>query len=303
MLPTTQPAPFVAVLSYLNGDDALASITGKKYKTKLLLLFAQMWALAARLGLPDLQNKLVLALGAIYEQTVSDNLQNLERHYPADNLVRKALRRLSEEVGKDRHAEEFLICFVARTAPMISDLERQLKYSSFDRGVGRKVLAEARSFDRDPIRYRPCMFRVSVSKPSQYLPLEVHSTRTAGTPYRRVELPEVRNLERRDHVVHPRAGITLLSSLSPAHQSCPTMIHLLYQIRKQVQRHLIKRGDAAATLSMIQPTVQGLPAATVELVRLTRNICSEVSPACFKDSVRSSLSLTTLNNADALKTS
>jgi hypothetical protein len=280
MLPTTQPAPFVAVLSYLNGDDALASVTGKRHKTKLLLLFAQMWALAARLGLPDLQNKLVLALGAIYEQTVSDNLQNLERHYPADNLVWKAFRRLSEEVGKDRHAEKFLICF-----------------------VGRKVLAEARSFDRDLIRYRPCMFRVSVSKPSQYLPLAVHSTGTAGTPYRRVELPEVRNLERRDHVVHPRAGITLLSSLSPAHQSCPTMIHLLYQIRKQVQRHLIKRGDAAATLSMIQPTVQGLPAATVELVRLTRNICSEVSPACFKDSVRSSLSLTTLNNADALKTS
>ncbi|KAH7395221.1 hypothetical protein DE146DRAFT_764965 [Phaeosphaeria sp. MPI-PUGE-AT-0046c] len=168
-LPTTDITPFRTVLSYLDGDAALTEFTHSNRDTSLLLLFATTWTLAARLHLPDLQNSLITAMAGIYVQALQ------ERHsYPADPYVDQAFRHLHAEIGRDSHAERFLVCFIGRTAPLIPALKKQLKLYHFDKEICEKILAEARSFAPDPIRYDIARAHVDTLHPPQYAPIEIH---------------------------------------------------------------------------------------------------------------------------------
>jgi len=120
-----------------------------------------------------LQNRLVSVMCDIYTTIIDDTHQKDEPHLPADKNILQAFRHLQEEVGHDSQAERFLICFVARTTPIISMLERQLKKNKFDSGISEDLLAEARSFGLDAIRRTPRVFRVSVSHPPRYKQLDV----------------------------------------------------------------------------------------------------------------------------------
>lgn len=106
----------------------------------------------------------------IYDASLDDSTV-----YPADANLLKAFNHLDQEVGIDSHAESFLICFVARTTPTTSELEKQLDAHDFAKDIRGSLLAEARSFDRDPIKHTPQQFRVDTSHPPSYQPLEAHS--------------------------------------------------------------------------------------------------------------------------------
>ncbi|KAH3963403.1 hypothetical protein HBI70_181390 [Parastagonospora nodorum] len=169
-LPDVRIASLRIVLAYLDGDEALTGLMTSTHDTALLLLFAQTWALAARLGLPTVQNKLTSAMQDVYDVSLDDHTV-----YPADEFLLKAFSHLVQEAGKDSHAESFLICFVARTTPTTSELEKQLNANGFAENIRGSLLAEARSFDRDPIEQTPQRFRVDTSHPPSYQPLDARS--------------------------------------------------------------------------------------------------------------------------------
>jgi hypothetical protein len=207
MLPTTQIYPFHIVLSYLNGDDAFEEITSHNADTRLLLLFAKVWALAARLCLPALQNNLVSDLGAMFITLASDNPSNFGWKYPADRYVLQAIQHLREEVGDDSHAEMFLICLIGRTAPLICELERQMKRGGFGCDIKKKILAEARSFERDPIKHELHIFRISTSNPPQYPPLQVHHVVLPNVRCRASPTLELDELQKRGRIAQDRRRI------------------------------------------------------------------------------------------------
>lgn len=169
-LPDVHIASLRIVLAHLDGDEALTTLTTSTRGTSLLLLFAQTWALAARIGLPIVQNKLISTMEDIYDASLDNRTV-----YPADANLLKAFDSLVQEVGKNSHAEVFLICFVARTTPITSELEKQLGAHDFATDIRGSILAEARSFGHDPIKHMPRRFRVDTSHPPSYRPLEARS--------------------------------------------------------------------------------------------------------------------------------
>jgi hypothetical protein len=169
-LPSIRPKPFQIVLAYLDGDDALSVFTSYFESNTFLLRFAETWALAARLCLPVLQDKLIMIMRDVH---VHHTEHGTKRQWPADEQLCCAIQYLREEVGPSSHAENFLICFVGRAAPLICELERQLNRWRFEKNVREKILAEARSFERDPIKHQPNRFMVSVSDLPKYPPLDV----------------------------------------------------------------------------------------------------------------------------------
>jgi hypothetical protein len=173
MLPTVQIKPFLVVVSCLNVDETVAVLTKGDHDTSQLLLFAHSWALAARLSLPAVQNTLVAVMTDIYMKIVHDARRKQTAVFPANENVLRAIQYLREEVGGNSEAERFLVCFIGRTTPLIHDLERQLEQDRFDRRTSEALLAEARSFERDPIKHKSRIFRVSVSNPPRYRPLDV----------------------------------------------------------------------------------------------------------------------------------
>jgi hypothetical protein len=169
-LPSIHPKPFQIALAYLDGDESLSVFASYFESSIFLLRFAQTWALAARLCLPVLQNKLVVLMKVVHTYHVESGSK---RQYPADQYLFEAFRYLRKEVGHYSQAEDFLCCFVGRTAPLICELEIQLNDARFDNGVKEKILAEARSFEKDPIKHQPQRFMVSVRNPPKYPPLDV----------------------------------------------------------------------------------------------------------------------------------
>jgi hypothetical protein len=187
-LPNVHIIPFRLVLSYLNGDDALTQFTRYTHDTTLLLHFAQVWSLAARMVLPTMQNKLV----SIMTEVCKDSLEGGET-YPADDNLFNSFRHLHNTCGEDSHAEMFLISFVGRTTTSIAQLDMQLNRNGFDQDVQMCILAEARSHNRDPIEYTPRKFLVDASNPPRYEPLEVHPATVPGPSVVPLQVPEVRN--------------------------------------------------------------------------------------------------------------
>jgi hypothetical protein len=171
-LPNIHPKPFQIILAYLDGDESLSVFIGCFKSSIFLLRFAQTWALAARLCLPVLQNKFVALMRNVYGYYVESRSNG---QYPVNQYLFEAFQHLRKEFGPNSHAEDFLCCFVGRTAPLICELERQLNDVRFDQCVKEKMLAEARSFDKDPIKYQPQRFMVSLRNPPKYPPLDVQS--------------------------------------------------------------------------------------------------------------------------------
>jgi hypothetical protein len=165
LLPTVHIESFRITLSYLNGDDALNVLTVMKHDSQLLRLFAQSWALTARMGLVALQNKLISMMTDIYLITLKDSRRNPTARFAVDGNLLYAFQHLSEEIGEDSQAERFLVCFIGRTTSLICELERQLKEGGFDRRIRKNLLIEARSFEPDSIKNTPRNFHVSVSSP------------------------------------------------------------------------------------------------------------------------------------------
>jgi hypothetical protein len=168
-LPKVHITAFRLVLSYLNGDHDLTQFTALAHNTTLLLRFAQTWSLAAKMKLPRLQDKLVSTMADVY----SHSLDNGTR-YPADDNLLKAFRHLHEECGNDSQAEKFLTIFVGRTTSAITSLKAQLQHRKFDQELQNNLLAEARSLERDPIKYLRSRFLVDIDSPPGYEPLDIN---------------------------------------------------------------------------------------------------------------------------------
>lgn len=172
-LPTVRIGPFRIILGYLDGHDDLEVFRWPRQDPRILLLFTQSWTLAARLDLPDLQNKLVSVMRGANIRILNDSQLDVGYSYRVGRYLRKAFAHLHEEVDHDSQAERFLVCCIGRTTANITEMERKLRIWNFDRDVRRKILVEARPFDRNPIKYTPQMFRVSTSHPPQYRSLYV----------------------------------------------------------------------------------------------------------------------------------
>ena len=64
--------------------------------TDLLLVFAQTWALAARLNLPALQNKLISSMAESHTKSINGESRGLEQQYYADDNLTKAIQHLRQ---------------------------------------------------------------------------------------------------------------------------------------------------------------------------------------------------------------
>jgi len=146
ILPNVHVKPFRIILSHLSGEDCFATPTIANLDTYQLLLFARTWALAARMGLPVLQNKLVAAMRIIYMEAVNNALWGEKVAFPADKTILRAFRHLHQEIGQDSEAENFLVCFMGRTTPSIPDLKRQLKQNGFDRKTSEALFGREQVF-------------------------------------------------------------------------------------------------------------------------------------------------------------
>ncbi|KAF1919687.1 hypothetical protein BDU57DRAFT_569476 [Ampelomyces quisqualis] len=193
-LPAVFIMPFRIVLAYLDGDLALNSFTEYNRDISLLLLFASTWVLAARLGLPALQNSLLAAMTSIYDETLRSR-----EHYPVDEDLDQAFCHVRKEVGTNSHAEKFLICFVGRTTSLTSELEKRINRHIFDEEISGQLLAEARSFSPDPIKHASKRFRVDAFNPPYYRPLEIQHAQPSSDQFGalpKLTLQELQNLGR-----------------------------------------------------------------------------------------------------------
>ncbi|KAI4961322.1 hypothetical protein J4E86_000350 [Alternaria arbusti] len=172
ILPNVQVKPFQVVTNYLDGDHLPSVFASHVDSSAPLLLFAQTWALAARLGLPILQNELISVMTDIHARIINGSGTDSRWQNTADGSLVKAFLHLREQVDRNSHAEKFLICFVGKTAPFISDLERNLNRERHDSAIRDEILTAARSFGPDPIKHEPQTFRVNPQQPPKYRPLE-----------------------------------------------------------------------------------------------------------------------------------
>lgn len=230
MLPTVHIKPFL-VVSCLNVDETAAVLTKGDHDTSQLFFFAQSWVLAARLILPAVQNTLVVVMTDIHMKIVHDARRKQTAVFPGDEKILQAIQHLHEEVGGNSKAERFLVCFIGRKTPLIHDLERQLEQNSFNRRKSGALFAEARSFERCSIKHKSRIFRVSVSNPPQYRPLDVqfvpdwmlssHNTGTAELHQliRRGQIAQDRRRKPSSHgssIISPEAPTSCTSRALPA---------------------------------------------------------------------------------------
>ncbi|CAG5161338.1 uncharacterized protein ALTATR162_LOCUS6010 [Alternaria atra] len=169
--------PFRAVVSYLDGDESprISVFTNHIGSNEFLLFFAQTWVLAARLGLPILQNDLMTIMISIHASMVDGRGTDSGLQYTAGESLSKAFQHLRDQIGRNTDAENFLICFAGRTAPLIDELERNLNSGEIDGAIRKEILAEARSFGPDPIKHHPQAFLVNQENPLEYPKLEIQS--------------------------------------------------------------------------------------------------------------------------------
>jgi hypothetical protein len=169
-LPKVHITAFRLVLSYLDGDHDLTQFTALAHNTTLLLRFAQAWSLAGKMKLPRTQDKLVSTMADVYNHSLDNGTR-----YPADDNLLESFRHLRDECGNDSQAEKFLSTFVGRTTSAITSLKAQLQHREFDQEMQNNLLAEARSLERDPIKYLRSRFLVDIDSPPRYKPLDIDS--------------------------------------------------------------------------------------------------------------------------------
>jgi hypothetical protein len=169
-LPKVHITAFRLVLSYLDGDHDLTQFTALAHNTTLLLRFAQAWSLAGKMKLPRTQDKLVSTMADVYNHSLDNGTR-----YPADDNLLESFRHLRDECGNDSQAEKFLSTFVGRTTSAITSLKAQLQHREFDQEIQNNLLAEARSLERDPIKYLRSRFLVDIDSPPGYKPLDIDS--------------------------------------------------------------------------------------------------------------------------------
>ena len=170
--------PFRAVMNYLDSGECPPIFTGLAEGNASLLLFAQTWVLAAQLGLTGLQNDLMTMMIGIHANIVDGRVADLDFQYTTDESLLEAFQHLRDQIGRNSHAENFLICFAGRTAPSISELERNLDTAKTDPAIRNEILAEARSFSPDPIKNQPEVFFVNDRRPPSYPQLEIQPNKT-----------------------------------------------------------------------------------------------------------------------------
>ncbi|CAN9242114.1 unnamed protein product [Alternaria alternata] len=139
--------PFRAVMNYLDSGECPPIFTGLAEGNASLLLFAQTGA-------------------------------DLDFQYTTDESLLEAFQHLRDQIGRNSHAENFLICFAGRTAPSISELERDLGTAKADPAIRNEILAEARSFSPDPIKNQPEMFFVNDRRPPSHPQFEIQPNKT-----------------------------------------------------------------------------------------------------------------------------
>ncbi|EUC28331.1 hypothetical protein COCCADRAFT_109451 [Bipolaris zeicola 26-R-13] len=193
VLPNVEVHPFCILLAYLNGDESLSVFKRQATDPSFLLIFARTWALAARLSLRMLQNELISVMSKLYT-VINEGTCSYQRCTWTDIYLLQAFQHIRSQFGPETHAENFLVCFSSITAPLIGELEKQLRSKDFDFDIREKILKEARSFERDPIIHCPHIFHVSTLNPPSYPPLDVQrlpqdessnadATRFDGAPY------------------------------------------------------------------------------------------------------------------------
>lgn len=218
----------------------MLSFTRFNRDTSILLLFATTWALAARLQLPDLQNSLVSVMAGIYTQCIQN------RHeYPADAHVDHAFRHLRADVGPGSHAEALLICFIGRTAPMISALIKQLKLYRFDKEIRERVLFEARSFAPDPLQYNITRFQVDIAYPPQYTPVEIQHASLLDGPFGFIPVLE-------KHEAHSADRIAEVKEASPTN-CAPYGLPYAETVSSQDTLYGFKSTPAKDTKTLFEP--------------------------------------------------
>ncbi|KAB2110105.1 hypothetical protein AG0111_0g471 [Alternaria gaisen] len=122
-------------------------------------------------------NDLMTMMIGIHANIVDGRGADLDFHYTTDESLLEAFQHLRDQIGRNSHAENFLICFAGRTAPSISELERNLDTAKTDPAIRNEILAEARSFSPDPIKNQPEMFFVNDGRPP-YPQLEIQPNKT-----------------------------------------------------------------------------------------------------------------------------
>jgi hypothetical protein len=113
-------------------------------------------------------------MASVHAKIVDGGDTGSRLQYTADGSLIRAFQHLRDRVGRNSHAENFLICFAGRTAPLICELERTLNTKNMDRVLRDAILAQARSFRPDPIKHQPRLVLVDLQKPPRYPPLEMH---------------------------------------------------------------------------------------------------------------------------------
>ncbi|KAF2871378.1 hypothetical protein BDV95DRAFT_636237 [Massariosphaeria phaeospora] len=168
-LPTVSSVPFQFILQYLNGDLTLQCLQGTGHAS--LLFFARMWVLAARIGLPYLQNALVDKQTELYLNAKRDPHAQLYRQLD-DGAVDSAFNHLRSKLGPGSCAEDFLIWVVGRLAPDLDELDASLHRAVEQRGfssrIARDIRIVARGFEPDAIEARDTRFRVNTANPPRY---------------------------------------------------------------------------------------------------------------------------------------
>ncbi|CAI6342275.1 unnamed protein product [Periconia digitata] len=163
-LPRTHTKVFDLVLQYLSGDEEHgidSALITSLHPTPNIVLFAQTWALAARMNIPYLQDHLIQKMYDIYKSlieklydgndtdTSSSSTSSIEPSPPATMIpprqIVRAFLHLDRSVRPDSHAEKFLICFIAGLVPDARVLEQQMqRMTRLDERIREKIVAEAR---------------------------------------------------------------------------------------------------------------------------------------------------------------
>ncbi|KAF2645536.1 hypothetical protein P280DRAFT_531707 [Massarina eburnea CBS 473.64] len=157
----TRVHPFRIIIRCLTqGAHILSEYFDSPDLSTTVLLFARTWALAARTGLPALQDKLTVHMRDFYLRA---KWERKELH--VDTNMALAFRHLEKHCGSDSHAERFLISFIGGLAHDELQLITDLRLRDIKDDVYRAVLKDARASNRDWIRDDVARFMVECESP------------------------------------------------------------------------------------------------------------------------------------------
>lgn len=139
----TPPADFPLILQSLDGQDP--HLKAVRIDNHILPRFATTWALAARLSLPELQNRLVLRLRHVYKRvcyhrhaTDSPRAVDIATALSFDLDLALDFQQLEEPCGPGSAAERFLVVFYARSCLDLTMLRDGMKnLQQFGNGLQR----------------------------------------------------------------------------------------------------------------------------------------------------------------------